>query len=445
MTKDQLTFQRTDFPKDFQFGPATSAYQIEGHQFGGAGSTQWDTFAATANNTAQAEHGGRACDHYHRYAEDVDLIANAGFDAYRFSTSWARILPSGRGQVNQQGLDFYDRLVDQLCQKNIAPHLTLYHWELPSALADLGGWRNRDIALWFGDYTDIIMQRIGDRLASVAPINEPWCVSWLSHMLGQHAPGVRDIRATARSMHHVLLAHAKAIEVMRSSGQQNLGMIANLEWSHPYNDSLPARQAACLYDDYYNNFFLSGVFKGSYPKSVLQGLGAHLPDRWQDDMQLISQPVDWCGLNYYTSKQIKPNQGPWPSHDDGPGDGAKTQMGWDIYPQGLHDFLLRTQQNFTQDTPIYITENGMANADVLTPDGVLDLPRIDYLNKHLHSVRRALEQGVPIKGYFVWSLLDNYEWSFGYDKRFGIVHVDFHSLQRTPKASYYALANMLTP
>jgi len=264
-------------------------------------------------------------------------------------------------------------------------------------------------------------------------------------MLGQHAPGVRDIRATARSMHHVLLAHAKAIEVMRSSGQQNLGMIANLEWSHPYNDSLPARQAACLYDDYYNNFFLSGVFKGSYPKSVLQGLGAHLPDRWQDDMQLISQPVDWCGLNYYTSKQIKPNQGPWPSHDDGPGDGAKTQMGWDIYPQGLHDFLLRTQQNFTQDTPIYITENGMANADVLTPDGVFDLPRIDYLNKHLHSVRRALEQGVPIKGYFVWSLLDNYEWSFGYDKRFGIVHVDFHSLQRTPKASYYALANMLTP
>lgn len=439
-----MNWQRHDFPEGFKFGVATSAYQIEGHGFGGAGSTHWDTFAATGSNVVRAEHGQRACDHYHRYQEDVNLIALGNFDAYRFSTSWARILPEGTGKVNQQGLDFYDRLVDELCAKGISPHLTLYHWELPSALADQGGWRNRDIGSWFADYTEIVINRLGDRIASIAPINEPWCVSWLSHMLGHHAPGLRDIRAAARAMHHVLYAHGRSIEVMRSLGHNNLGMVANLEWPHPYDQSEEAINAASIYDDYYNNFFLSSVFKGSYPQSVIDGLGQYLPNNWEDDLELISQPMDWCGLNYYTTKWIKPNNGPWPSHDDLPGSLDKTQMGWDIYPQGLHDFLIRVQQDYTGDTPIYITENGMANADTITKGKVNDQARIDYLNQHLAAVLKAIQAGVPVESYFVWSLLDNYEWSLGYEKRFGIVHVDFDSLERTPKDSYLALQAALT-
>lgn len=434
-----MNWQRNDFPKQFKFGVATSAYQIEGHGFGGAGSTHWDTFAATGNNVVRAENGQRACDHYHRYKEDVSLIAQGNFDAYRFSTSWARVLPNGKGQINQQGLDFYDRLVDELCQQNLEPHLTLYHWELPSALADLGGWRNPDIGNWFADYTDIIINRLGDRLASVAPINEPWCVSWLSHMLGHHAPGLRDIRAAAHAMHHVLLAHGKALQVMREHGQQNLGFIANLEWPHAYDASPEAQQAASLYDDYYNRFFLSGVFNGTYPNSLVRALEQHLPNNWQDDLDLISQPVDWCGLNYYTCKWIKLTNTPWPSHEDTAGHLPKTQMGWDIYPQGLHDFLLRIQADYTGDTPIYITENGMANADQVSHGKVQDSARIEYLNQHLQATLAAIQAGVPVQAYFVWSLLDNYEWTLGYEKRFGIVHVDFDSLERTPKDSYYAL------
>lgn len=440
-----MNWQRNDFPADFQFGVATSAYQIEGHQFGQAGLTHWDTFAATPGKVKNMENGAIACDHYHRYPQDIKLIKEANFDSYRFSASWARVLPEGKGKVNQKGLDFYDRLTDELCDHNIKPHLTLYHWELPAALADLGGWRNRDIAMWFGDYTQLLLERIGDRMHSIAPINEPWCVSWLSHMLGHHAPGLKDIRAAAHAMHHVLLAHGQAIQVMRSMGLSNLGMIANLEWAHPYEQSEAAIASAQLYDDYYNNFFLSGVFNGCYPESLTQdsALGPHLPKHWQDDLALISQPVDWCGLNYYTSKLIKPNQGPWPSHDDVPGQLPKTQMGWDIYPQGLHDFLLRTQRKFTGNLPIFITENGMANADQITATGINDQIRIDYINSHLQACQQAIDAGVPIAGYFVWSLLDNYEWSLGYEKRFGIVHVDFDSLERTPKASYYALQKAL--
>lgn len=438
-----MLFTRSDFPKAFQFGVATSAYQIEGHGFGGAGMTHWDTFSATGNNVVRNENGHRACEHYFRYEEDVNLIAAGGFDAYRFSTSWARILPNGRGKVNEQGLDFYDRLVDKLCEKNIAPHLTLYHWELPAVLADLGGWRNRDIGDWFADYTQIVIDRLGDRLASVAPINEPWCVSWLSHMLGHHAPGLKDIRATAHAMHHVLLAHGKAIQVMRDAGQQNLGMIANLEWAFPSDQSPAALKAANLYDDYYNRFFLQAVFKGSYPDSILEGLARFMPDNWQDDMGLISQPVDWCGLNYYTGKWIKPNEGPWPSHAEHHGHLPKTQMGWDIYPQGLKDFLVRVKQEFTGEIPIFITENGMANDDAVSNGDVNDQARINYLNEHLSATRSAIDDGVPVAGYFVWSLLDNYEWSLGYEKRFGIVHVDFETMKRTPKASYYALAKAM--
>lgn len=438
-----IGLKRSDFPPDFMFGAATSSYQIEGHAHGGAGRTHWDDFAATPGNVVRAEDGAAGCDHYHRYEEDFDLIHDAGFDSYRFSTSWARVLPEGRGQVNQAGLDYYDRLVDALLARGIKPCATLYHWELPSPLADLGGWRNRDIASWFADFTDILMRRIGDRMWSVAPINEPWCVSWLSHFLGHHAPGLRDIRATARAMHHVLLAHGQSIEAMRALGMDNLGAVFNLEWAMPADDTEQARHAADLYDGYYNRFFLSGVFNQSYPDNVLAGLEPHLPDGWHDDFKTIGAPVDWCGLNYYTRKLIAPAEGPWPSHREVTGSLPKTQMEWEIYPQGLYEFILRTEREYTRGLPIFITENGMANADNLENGSIIDPERVDYLRCHLDSIRKAIADGVNLKGYFVWSLLDNYEWSLGYEKRFGIVHVDFDTFERTPKESFHAIQSML--
>ncbi len=434
-----MKYARTDFPKDFLFGVATSAYQIEGHGQGGAGQTHWDTFAATPGNVVRNENGDRACDHLNRFNEDFELVRDAGFDCYRFSTSWARVLPEGRGPINQEGLDYYDRLADALLERGIRPCATLYHWELPSPLADLGGWRNRDIANWFADFTEIIMGRIGDRMFSVAPINEPWCVSWLSHFDGHHAPGLRDIRATARAMHHVLLAHGRAIEAMRGLGMSNLGAVFNLEWAEPADDSPEARRAADLYDGIYNRFFLSGVFNKTYPQVVLDGLEPHLPSGWQNDFDTIGTPVDWCGLNYYTRKLIAPADIAWPSLKEVPGPLPRTQMGWEIEPSALTRFLTRTMRDHTGDLPIYVTENGMAS-----PERQQDDDRIDYLNQHLAAVHDAVDQGVPVKGYFIWSLLDNYEWALGYEKRFGLVDVDFETMERRPKASYNAVKTALS-
>ncbi|MDG1279755.1 MAG: GH1 family beta-glucosidase [Pseudorhodobacter sp.] len=434
---------RSSFPADFLFGAATSSYQIEGHAHGGAGRTHWDDFAATPGNVVNAEHGALACGHYHRWPQDLDLLAGANFDVYRFSCSWARVMPEGRGAVNGEGLDFYERLVDGMLERGLKPAATLYHWELPSPLADLGGWRNRDIANWFADYTEILMRRIGDRVWSAAPINEPWCVAWLSHFLGHHAPGLRDIRATARAMHHVGLAHGRSIQAMRGLGMKNLGAVCNFEYAQPADDSAEAAAAARLYDGYYNRWFLSAMFRKEYPADVLEGLGPHMPEGWQDDMDTIASPVDWAGLNYYTRKLIGPTGGAWPAHGEVTGPLPKTEMGWEIYPEGLAYFLRRTAQDYTGDLPLYVTENGMAAPDQIADGVVQDDDRIAFLARHLEAVQSVIAEGVPVKGYFTWSLLDNYEWALGYDKRFGLIHVDFESLQRTPKASYHALGRAL--
>ncbi len=438
-----MQHRRGDFPQGFLFGAATSSYQIEGHAGGGAGLTHWDTFAATPGNVVRGENGARACDHLHRYEADLDLVRDGNLDVYRFSTSWARVLPEGRGAVNAEGLDFYDRLVDATLARGLKPAATLYHWELPAALADLGGWRNRDIAGWFADFTEVVMRRIGDRVWSAAPINEPWCVSWLGHFLGAHAPGLRDIRAAARAMHHVLLAHGRATAVMRGLGMRNLGAVCNLEWAEPADASPRAGAAAALYDAYYNRFFLSGLFLKDYPEELMAGLGPYLPERWWDDMNLIGAPLDWCGLNYYTRAVIAPGDGPWPGHHAVEGPLPKTAMGWEIYPEGLYRFLTRVDREFTRGLPLYVTENGMANTDPVSDRAVQDGARIDYLDAHLAAVKRAAAEGVPVRGYFVWSLLDNFEWALGYEKRFGIVHVDFDTLERTPKASWHALRDAL--
>jgi len=439
-----MQFSRADFPEDFIFGAATAAYQIEGHSFGGAGSTHWDTFAATKGNVFQAHDGAVACDHYHRFETDLDLLKNANMDAYRFSTSWARVLPEGRGAVNQEGLDFYDRLVDAILARGLKPFQTLYHWEMPSALADLGGWTNRDVAQWFGDFTDVIMDRIGDRVETVATLNEPWCVSYLSHYIGHHAPGLRDVRATARAMHHVNLAHGEAMTRLRARGQENCGIVLNFDRSIPADDTAGALAATDLEDGINNRWFIEAISKGTYPEVVLKGFKGHMPKGWQDDMAQISQPIDWLGVNYYTRHLIAEDAGQvWPATQTMDDPLPKTGMDWAIFPEGLQYFLNRLATDYVGDLPLYVTENGMAWDDEIVDGDVSDPVREAFVNDHILATKDAIAKGANVKGFFYWSLLDNYEWAFGYDKRFGIVHVDYETQVRTPKASYHALATAL--
>ena len=439
-----MQFKRSDFPSNFEFGAATSAYQIEGSKFGQCGRSQWDDFAATPGNVVRQEHGATACDHYHRWPEDLDLVKQCGMDAYRFSTSWARVMPDGIGKVNQDGLDYYDRLVDGMLERGLKPYATLYHWELPSALLDKGGWRNADSANWFADFTEVMMGRIGDRVHSAATFNEPWCVTWLSHFLGIHAPGLRDIRAASRALHHVLVAHGKSVLVMRNLGMDNLGIVLNFEYAQPADDSEKSARAAQCYDGLYNRWFLGGLFKQAYPEDILQDLEPHLPVNYQDDFATIAEPIDWLGVNYYTRKILQDDGTdafPYSEEVDGPR--TKTAMGWEVYPEGLHHFLTWANKEYSQGLPMYVTENGMAGYDTVDAGSVSDVARIDYFNQHLAAVKQAIADGAPVKGYFAWSLLDNYEWTLGYEKRFGLVHVDFETLKRTPKDSYYSFQKAL--
>lgn len=432
---------RFDFPEGFVFGAATAAYQIEGSRFGGAGPCHWDTFSATPGNVRGAEDGATACDHYNRWPADLDLLKAAQMDAYRFSTSWARVMPDGVN-VNPDWLDFYDKLVDGMLERGLAPFQTLYHWELPSALADRGGWTNRDTCHRFADFAETITRTLGDRVASIATINEPWCVAWLSHFMGIHAPGLRDIRAAARAMHHILLAHGLAVQRLRGMGQSNLGIVLNFDHAEP---ATPADTgAAALWDGLFNRWYIEGITRKTYLAEVLAGLSEHMPPSWQDDMDVIGQPLDWLGINYYTRHlhAHAPDQ-PWPALRDVPGPLPKTQMGWEIYPDGLHHFLTRMARDYVGDLPIYVTENGMANADEVEDSAVTDDIRTEYLFAHLDATRRAIADGANVKGFFYWSLLDNYEWAEGYAKRFGLVHVDYATQKRTPKASYHAFARAL--
>jgi beta-glucosidase len=432
---------RSDFPADFVFGASTAAYQIEGSKFGGAGPSHWDTFANTPGNIIDGSDGATACDHYHRWAEDLDLIRDAGFGAYRFSTSWSRIMPDGRG-VNPEGLDFYDRLVDGMLARGLSPYLTLYHWDLPAALADQGGWRNRDTALRFADYARIVHARLGDRLVSTATLNEPWCVAWLSHFLGHHAPGLRDIRAASRAMHFVLLAHGQAMQALRAEGAENLGIVLNFETSHPLDKSIEAMASAARQDAIYNQWFIRAVMGQGYPELALEGIEPHLPHGWHEDMDLIATPIDWLGVNYYTRRLHGHAEGLWPNDLSADGPQPKTQMGWEIRPEGLSEFLIRLARDHVGDLPIYVTENGMAleaGADVTDDPG-----RIAFIGDHLRATRMAMEQGANVKGFFYWSLLDNYEWAWGYGPRFGLVHVDYETMTRTPKSSWHAFRKMLS-
>ena len=434
---------RFDFPPGFVFGAATAAYQIEGSGFGGCGPCHWDTYAATPGNVVRAEDGTLACDHYHQWSADLDLLKSANLDGYRFSTSWARVMPDGV-TINPEGVDFYDRLVDGMLERGLKPFQTLYHWEMPSALADKGGWANRDTCHRFADFSEAITRTLGDRVASIATINEPWCVAWLSHFMGIHAPGLRDIRAAARVMHHILLAHGLATQRLRGMGQPNLGIVLNFDHASPATNSPQDQAASDLWDGIFNRWFIEGITRQSYPQNVLEGLAPHMPANWQDDMPVIGQKLDWLGVNYYTRHlHTHDASQPWPHLKDVPGDRPRTQMGWEIYPEGLHHFLTRMARDYVGNLPIYVTENGMANADQLQDGAVTDQIREDFLFSHLAATRQAIADGANVRGFFYWSLLDNYEWAEGYEKRFGLVHVDFDTLVRTPKSSYHTLARAL--
>lgn len=427
------------FPSDFSFGVATSSYQIEGSDFGGCGRSHWDDFADQPGRVFEGQNGRIACDHYHRWPEDLDLVAEAGFDAYRFSFSWPRLLPEENTRLNPDGLAFYDKLLDGMLDRGLRPFATLYHWDLPSRYAAKGGWTNRQTAQYFADYTDNVMRHFGDRLATIAPINEPWCVSFLSHYWGAHAPGLQNLSATAKSMHFVQLAHGLSIDVMRGYGHKNLGCVLNKEFGVPADDSPQTHRLTRLFDGLYNRWFEQSIFSGHYPDDVLAILGPHLPENYEDDLSIIQAPLDWAGVNYYTRSVITPDATePHFGFACIRGDLPKTDIGWEIDPQGLGFFLNRLATKIAPGMPIYITENGMANADRMYAGQINDTDRTAYFVDHLAEIEKQIAQGFPIRGYFAWSLLDNYEWAFGFGKKFGLVHVDFETQRRTPKASYFS-------
>lgn len=441
------------FPAGFTWGAATSSYQIEGAvDVDGRGPSIWDTFSHTPGRTLGGETGDVAVEHYERYREDVALMADLGLDAYRFSVAWPRVLPHGSGRVEQRGLDFYRRLVDELLGKGIAPWLTLYHWDLPQALQEEGGWTARDTAGRFADYAAVVCDALGDRVEHWSTLNEPWCSSLLSYQAGLHAPGERDGARAARAVHHLLLGHGLAAQVLRGRGVDQLGLTLNLAPIGAVGDSPADRDAARRVDGQLNRVFLDPVLRGGYPEDVVEDLaaaGAPLPVE-DGDLELIAAPLDWLGINYYFRTTVRVGEPgrpcPWIGGQDieeVPPSVQTTTMGWGVEPDGLVQVLGRLRDDYPP-VPLVVTENGSAWDDELSPDGrVHDAARVDYLLRHLDAAATCVEQGVDLRGYFVWSLLDNFEWAYGYSQRFGIVHVDLPTQQRTPKDSAHAYADVL--
>jgi beta-glucosidase len=420
------------FPPGFTWGVATSAFQIEGASSAdGKGPSIWDTFCGSPANIKDGSNGDVACDHYHRYRDDVALMSSLGVDAYRFSMSWPRVQPAGKGAWNEAGFDFYARLLDALEEKGIAAHLTLYHWDLPQALQDEGGWLARDTAHRFAEYAHEVARRFGDRLATIATHNEPWCTANLGYGNAQFAPGVADAKQAIQVSHHLLLSHGLAMQAMRAAAPRaRLGIVLNQWTADPATDSEADRALAELEYARSVQWFMDPICKGRYPELALRAHGANAPVVREGDLEAIHQPLDFLGVNYYfrafCSAENPPRE---PARELG-----VTDMGWEIYPQGLTELLVKLKGEYDLP-PVYITENGMANVDEVADGRVDDRARIDFVARHLAALQAAMAQGVDVRGYFLWSLLDNFEWNSGYSKRFGIVYVDYANQRRTPKAS----------
>jgi beta-glucosidase len=421
------------FPPGFVWGAATASYQVEGAVGAdGRGESIWDRFAHTPGRVAGGDTGDVACDHYHRYREDVALMADLGLDAYRFSVAWPRIIPDGTGPVNAAGLDFYDRLVDELCARGIAPHATLYHWDLPQALEDAGGWPARATAEAFARYADVVARRIGDRAASIATINEPWCPSYLGYRTGVHAPGRTEPAASLASAHHLLVAHGLAMQAIRAAAPGTpAGIVLNFEPKRPASTHPLDLEAAAVEHDQFNRWFLDPVTGLDYPDVGARAWGWHREEVLPGDMALAAAPIDFLGINYYTSRTVRsPLLMPL---DEAGASPERTSQGWEVHPEGLTE-VLELVRSRTGELPLYVTENGAAyeSAD---GDRIRDPERVSYLRRHVEAARTAIGHGVPLKGYFVWSLFDNFEWHEGYAHRFGIVDVDFETQERRVRDS----------
>ncbi|MFF3498326.1 GH1 family beta-glucosidase [Streptomyces sp. NPDC003247] len=459
MSESAQSVTPVSFPSAFLWGAATSAYQIEGAvREDGRTPSIWDTFSHTPGKTAGGEHGDIAVDHYHRYRDDVALMAELGLSAYRFSVSWPRVQPTGRGPAVQVGLDFYRRLVDELLSKGIKPAITLYHWDLPQELEDAGGWPERDTAYRFAEYAQIVGEALGDRVEHWMTLNEPWCSAFLGYASGVHAPGRTEPAASLRAAHHLNLAHGLGTTALRSvmPARNSVGISLNSSVVRPLSQSPEDLAAVQKIDDLANGVFHGPLLHGAYPETLLAATSS-LTD-WSyvldGDLETIRQPLDALGLNYYTPTLVSAadadpkgprsdghgtsDHSPWPGADDvafHQTPGERTEMGWTVDPTGLHELITRYAKE-APGLPLYITENGAAYDDKPDSDGrVHDPERIAYLHGHLRAVRRAITEGVDVRGYFLWSLLDNFEWAYGYEKRFGAVYVDYATLARTPKSS----------
>lgn len=445
------------FPNGFVWGAATSSYQIEGaYNEDGKGESIWDRFSHTPGKIQDGSSGDVACDHYHRWQDDIALMRDLKLQAYRFSIAWPRILPTGRGAVNEAGLDFYDRLVDGLLAANITPYVTLYHWDLPQALQDHGGWPVRATAEAFVEYADIVSRRLGDRVKHWITHNEPWCASILSYQIGEHAPGLHDCPAALAAAHHILLSHGLAVPVLRrNSPNAEVGITLNFTPATPASDS-PADVAACRrFDGFFNRWFADPLYLGAYPEDMLAAYMAegHLPAAGANfvqpgDLAVIATPIDFLGVNYYTRAVINSSvvQAEIQSTDalpDVPG-AEHTEMGWEVYPNGIYDLLTRLHTDY-RPGKLYITENGASYSDEPDADGrIHDARRLRYLRDHFIACKRAIDDGVPLAGFFVWSLMDNFEWAKGYTQRFGIVWVDYETQQRHPKDSALWFRQVIT-
>ncbi len=420
------------FPANFVWGVATSSFQIEGAaNEDGKGPSIWDEFCRVPNAIADKSNGDVACDHYHRWEEDLNLIASLGVDAYRFSVSWPRVRPGGAEAWNEQGLAFYERLVDGLLECGIKPYLTLNHWDLPAALQAKGGWANRDTVHRFVEYACHVAKRMGDRVAAITTHNEPWVMANLGHETGDFAPGIKNRKIAMQASHHLLLSHGLAVQALQAQGcKSNLGIVLNLSPVVPATDTPEDKALAQLKDGKLVRWYMDPLFNKGYPQDVLAYLGEDAPKLQDGDLRDIAAPMDFLGVNYY-SRKVASSNGDWNVHKGGL---PFTDMGWEIYPEGLSELLLRLNRDYALP-PIYITENGAAFKDAITDEKIHDIQRANFIARHIDAVVEVMAKGVSIKGYMVWSLLDNFEWASGYEKRFGIIHVDYATQKRTLKDS----------
>jgi beta-glucosidase len=432
------------FPANFLWGAATSAYQIEGSPLAdGAGASIWERFCGTPGLVRDGDTGAVACDHYRRFRDDVALMRELGLKAYRFSIAWSRVLPEGRGRVNAAGLGFYDQLVDELLRNGIEPLATLYHWDMPAALDNCGGWLNPDSAQWFADYATTVYRKLDGRVKHWVTLNEPWVVTDGGYLHGALAPGHKNRFEAPLATHNLLRAHGLAVQAYRAVGKHRIGLVVNLEPKYAASTSEADKAATARADAYMNRQYLDPVFLGSYPEELREVFGEAWPEWPAADFDLIRQKLDFIGVNYYTRNVTRADSASWPLRASPvrQPQATYTETGWEVYPEGLSDTLLWVKNRYGNPA-IYVTENGAAFFDPPTlEDDKLDDPlRVSYLRRHLGAVSNAIAQGADVRGYFVWSLFDNFEWALGYSKRFGIVHVDYATQKRTPKASarYYS-------